>query len=502
MALGASATLAFAPFNFWFVIFPIFVSIFVLLAKYSKHPFLDSWLFGFAYFGAGISWVHVSIATFGGVPLVVSLLMMAMLSGYLAIYFALAFWLLRRLLQTVLWPLAGPLIWLLCEYARATFLTGFPWLSIGYSQLDSPLSGLFPIIGEIGISAFMFGVCAAVATVFVAGAKSSKTAISYVVCTIVAIVLSTSVAWINPTGQSKMIALVQGNIEQSMRWRPELDLPTIEKYFALTEEHWDNDLIIWPEAAIPVLESLPLANETLFKLDTISQENNTALVTGVVDYNQKIDENKFTYEESFNFILALGVDQDSQNTAPYYYQHSNRYAKHKLVPIGEFVPFENFLRPLAPIFDLPMSSFNRGEYVQPNLIANGLYLVPALCYEVAFPNQIRANITPKSDMLLTVSNDAWFGDSHGPHQHLQIARTRAMEFGLPIIRATNTGITAAYDPNGNLLGELPQFVEGVLEVEVPLVSGVTPYKKMGNIPVFLIAAVMFAFAVYRNSTKL
>lgn len=501
LALGASTTLAFAPFDFWAIIYPAFIVLCVLLAKYSDRPFLDAWLFGLGYFGAGISWVHVSIETFGGVHLFVSLFMMLALCGFLALYFGLAFWLLKRFFKPSLWPLAGPLIWVLCEFGRATFLTGFPWLSVGYSQLDSPLASLFPVIGEIGVSALTIGLCLSVAALIMQSKHAKTSIIAYVVVTTVAVLGFSSINWLENTGRAPSVALVQGNIEQSMRWRPELDRPIIDKYFSLTEEHWDSDIIVWPEAAIPVLETMQLGQETLLKLDNLAEQNQTALITGVVDVNRIIDENNVKRDESYNFILSLGIDANLENTEPYYYQHTNRYAKHKLVPIGEFVPFASILRPLAPIFALPMSSFDRGDYVQPNLIANGFHLVSALCFEVAFPNQIRANITDDSDMLITVSNDAWFGDSHGPHQHLQIARTRAIEFGLPIIRATNTGITAAYDANGELLGELPQFVEGVLTLDVPLVKGKTPYSILGNLPLYIVTIVMFIAALIIDRKK-
>ncbi|MEM0910850.1 MAG: apolipoprotein N-acyltransferase [Pseudomonadota bacterium] len=495
LVLGGSTTLAFAPFDHWALIFPALIAFLVLLAKYSKYPFLDAWLFGFGYFGVGISWVHVSIATFGGLPLIIGLLLMALLCGYLALYFGIALWCLKRFFKPYLWPLAGPLIWLICEYGRATFLSGFPWLSLGYSQLDSPLSALFPVIGEIGISALMIGLCLALTAIIIERQRALKTTIGYLATTSVVLLIVSSINWVDNTGKSVSVAMVQGNIEQSMRWRPELDRPTIDKYVRLSEAHWQADLVVWPEAAIPVLESFPLANETLVTLDATAEQHQTALVTGVVDYQRDIDENGVLIEESYNFIVSLGIDENGKNTEPYYYRHNNRFAKHQLVPIGEFVPFESILRPLAPLFDLPMSSFNRGDFVQPNLLANDLRLVPALCYEVAFPNQMRANVAKASDILLTVSNDAWFGDSHGPHQHLQIARARAMEFGLPIIRATNTGITAAYDANGNLLGKLPQFVEGVLEVDIPLVDGSTPYVSLGNLPIYIIAIPLFIFAI-------
>jgi len=413
---------------------------------------------------------------------------MLLLCGYLALFFGLFSFALKRFFHIALWPLAAPAIWLICEYLRANFLTGFPWLSIAYSQSTGIFSSFFPLIGEIGLSALMLLFASVIATAFVI-----KKTINISSAVLVSLIFISSaftlnqIEWVKPTGQTTSVALVQGNIEQSIRWRPEQDRPTMEKYLRLTEPLWGNDLIIWPEAAIPRNE--PLAIDFIAELDERASKSKSALLTGVVNYNYETDT-------AFNSMLGLGLDTFTQSSQSYRYMHDNRFSKHHLLPIGEFVPFEALLRPLAPIFDLPMSSFTRGDYVQPNLKAKGLHLVPAICFEIAFPSQISANITPASDAILTVSNDAWFGDSHGPHQHLQIAQIRAMEFGLPVLRATNTGITAAYNHKGDLLGVLPQFEEGVLQVNVPLVNGSTPYAKYANTPIYLVMLLALAIAIW------
>jgi len=193
----------------------------------------------------------------------------------------------------------------------------------------------------------------------------------------------------------------------------------------------------------------------------------------------------------------LGKQTADANSGHYFHGHANRFSKHHLLPIGEFVPFESFLRQLAPIFDLPMSSFNRGSYVQPNLTANGFHLLPAICFEIAFPAQIRANLTSETQLLLTVSNDAWFGDSIGPHQHLQIARMRALEFGLPLLRATNNGITATIDANGQIRQRAPQFTEAILSDQLLLTDAATLYQQMGNLPVFSFSTLLLLLAVFR-----
>ena len=481
--LGASLTFAFAPFGQWYLVFIVLPLSFYILAFSSPHIGWSTWWFGLGYFGAGLSWVHVSIAEFGGVPLIVSVILMLLLSGYLALFPVFAFKVLKRFFPTQYWPLAMGFVWLVMEYLRAHFLTGFPWLSIAYSQSSSPLSSLLPIIGEIGLAAVIVVVCISISIGF-----SQK---RFVLSLIPLFVLFASslalsgVEWTKETGESRKIVLVQGNIPQSMRFEPERDKATMEKYLGLSKPHWDADIIIWPEAAVPRLEVM--VEDYLKYVDNIATQSNTGLITGVVDYN-------LSSGIAYNTLLSLGIDQTSNNV-PYQYKHSKRYAKHHLLPIGEFVPFETLLRPLAPIFDLPMSSFSRGEYVQNNLIAGNTYFVPVICFEIAFPNQIRENITSNSNMILTVSNDAWFGDSHGPHQHMQIAQVRAKEFGLPLVRATNNGVSVAVDHKGNIIGRLPQFVDDSIEVDVALVKGHTPYKTFGDLPIWIFMSLMCLIAI-------
>jgi len=491
LLLGALLTFSYAPFNQWWLPFLVLPVWLYVSHSYAERSFLNGWYFGLGFFGAGISWVHVSIATFGGVPLVVSIFLMLMLCGYLALFPALFIYLLKRYFHIMLWPLAAPFIWLVSEYMRAHFLTGFPWLSIGYSQANGPFSAFYPLVGEIGVSVVMITVASAIAVALSLRSKQSiLTALG--VCAVFALssLVLQQQTWVEPNQQTRTVSLVQGNIEQSIRWRPEQDKPTMQKYLNLSEAHWDSDVIIWPEAAVPRLEVL--AVDFLHQLDKKASDENAALITGIVDVNLESGE-------AYNKLIALGLDTNDTNLQPYQYPNHNFFAKHHLLPIGEFVPFERLLRPLAPIFDLPMSSFSRGEYVQENLQAKGLQLAPAICFEIAFPRQIAANLNEQTDAIVTVSNDAWFGNSHGPHQHLQIAQVRAMEFGLPVLRATNTGVTAAYDHTGQTLGRLPQFEAGVLSVTFNLVDGMTPYFKLGNLPCIILSclALVIALAIKR-----
>ncbi|WP_284246638.1 apolipoprotein N-acyltransferase [Thalassotalea insulae] len=498
LCAGLSLVFAYAPFSHWwlpFIVLPVwFIHLEKLIEKQRPSPKENltkllakhSFLFGFGWFASGISWVHVSIAEFGGMPLIASLLLMLLLCLYLAIFPALCGYLTAKSLQLFNKPLTQitwlfSTFWLLTEYLRSIMLTGFPWLSLGYSQINGPLASLGPVIGEVGITFCLLLITSAVANLAMKQQlKSSIVAILFIAG---ASFICQQQQWVKPTGETITTALVQGNIEQSIKWQPEQQWPTMLKYLDLTRVNYDASLIIWPESAIPAIETMSTTQEFLEIADKSAAINHAAIITGIINYN-------FESREYFNSLIVLGKKHQEDDNGSYYYNHSNRYNKNHLLPIGEFVPFGDLLRPLAPIFNLPMSSFTRGNYQQPNLVANDIHLLPLICFEIAFTEQLAANFSNNSNILLTVSNDAWFGNSHGPHQHMEIARMRALEFGRPLLRATNNGVTAVTDHRGQITEQLAQFQQAVLTTKVQLVDGMTPYSRYGNYPVWILAFIL------------
>lgn len=478
---GLSLVFAYAPFSQWYLALFIPGIVFYHLEKQNpKKSAKLIGLFAFGWFASGISWVHVSIDQFGGLPLVVSLGLMLLLCIYLALFPALAAYLSARCSkkqQFNLWLL--PSFWLVGEYLRSVVLTGFPWLSLGYSQIDSPLSIFAPVVGEVGITAIVITINICLVKFFTAIRYKKKTAVIFPALVIASLTLTTyqltNITWVEKTGVSTKVALVQGNIAQSVKWMPEQEWPTMLKYLDLTRTHYNADIIIWPESAIPALE--PTIQDYLSTVNRSALLNDSAIITGVINYD-------INNKEYFNSLIVLGSAKNNDEQG-YYYNDNNRYSKNHLLPIGEFVPFQEWLRPLAPFFNLPMSSFTRGDYIQNNLVAKNLHLLPLLCFEIAFPHQLAANLTQQTDILLTVSNDAWFGDSHGPHQHMEIARMRALEFGRPLLRSTNTGITAVVDHQGKFIARIPQFKEEVLQAQVALVTGNTPYSQWPRLTLLL-----------------
>jgi len=508
---GILNTFAFAPYD-WHALPLLTLTVLAVALRQSRSPAQAAWLaycYGLGWFGLGVSWVHVSIATFGGMPLIASLSIMALLVAYLSLFPALAAWLAARLAkgQPNYWPLLLAVCWTFAENLRSWLFSGFPWLSVGYSQTDGWLGSYAPLVGETGITFIVLFAAGSFAMFFRLSRKSSslnppdspnnllqrsdKAQLAVAVLLLaLAPVMGQFKGW-QPTGAQASVALVQGNIRQELRWAPEQELPTMKKYMQLTRPQLSNRLVIWPEAAIPQIE--PLAQGYLINLDMQASEHQSAVVTGILDLKRSGD--------AYNGMIVLGQQDPKAPTTSYYYETRNRYQKHHLLPIGEFVPFESLLRDIAPFFDLPNSSFSRGQWQQPNLRAKGHALLPALCFEIAFPRQILANFRDDTQFILTVSNDAWFGDSHGPWQHLQIAQMRAREFGRPVLRATNTGVTATIDANGKIRQQAPQFTEAVLNDDVPLYQGRTVYSLIGDsllYLVWLLLAGLFGFSWLRQ----
>ncbi|MGB1263482.1 MAG: apolipoprotein N-acyltransferase [Cognaticolwellia sp.] len=489
--LGLALVFCYAPFSYYWLMAIILPAwLYSLQGKSTKAAAKQGFIFAFGWFSAGISWVHVSIDQFGGLPLAVSLLLMIMLCLYLALFLALACYLAARFSyqqRLNLWLLLP--LWLLAEFLRANLLTGFPWLTLGYSQIDGPLAVFAPIIGEKGLSAVV--IATSIALVYIIKSRKRLLNIALLAAFGLTCFALQNSTWVNPTGKSVQTALVQGNIKQALKWAPEQTWPTMLKYLDLTRGHYPADLVIWPESAITAVEPSVQAQDFLDIAQSSALLNNSAIISGIIDYN-------INSKNYYNNLIVLGKSSIDDSQGSYHYNDQNRYAKHHLLPIGEFVPFADWLRPLAPFFNLPMSSFSRGDYVQKNLLANGYHILPLICFEVAFAEQLSANFTNQTNLLLTVSNDAWFGDSHGPHQHLEIVRMRALEFGRPFLRATNNGITAVIDHQGNILKQIPQFQQAVLTTQVPLVTGLTPYARYSRIIDFSVPLLLLLLALIRQ----
>jgi apolipoprotein N-acyltransferase len=472
---GGATVLAFAPFG----LHPLAFLSFAVLVHLWMHapPRRCAWhgfWFGLGLFGVGVSWVYVSLHYFGGMPAPVAGFATAAFCAFLALFPAAAGWLQARVPapEAVRACLLIPAAWVLFEWTLVWIFTGFPWVAIGYSAAGWPLQGYAPLGGVYALS---FIVVSLAGMLWLVTRRRPRFLLLIVVVLGAGAALR-YVSWSTPAGQPVAVALLQGNIEQEMKFRPERAAGIFETYARLAESTRAR-LIVFPETALPVFyERVPRAY--LARLEAAAKRNDGDLLLGV-PYRAGTDY--------YNSVLTLGVSPQQA------------YHKVHLVPFGEFVP--TGFRWTLDLMSIPLSDFSRGSPAQPPLAVAGQRVAVNICYEDAFGEEIARSL-PEATLLVNVSNVAWFGDSLAPAQHLQIARLRAIETGRMHLTATNTGITAAIDRDGRVLERLPQFAEGRLEIEAQGYAGATPYVLLRDWPVVLISLfILVAFTVQGRRSR-
>jgi apolipoprotein N-acyltransferase len=438
-------------------------------------------------FLAGTYWLYHSVHEIGHAPLPVAIFLMLGLVTIMGAYSAAFGWLVARYAPregAARWMLLVPGGWILVEWLRGWLLSGFPWLSLGYAHLDSPLRGYAPVLGVFGVGLAAAVSAGAVVTLFLGHRAARVVAVSALALLWGAGAWLTRVEWTEPRGTSLSVALVQGAVPQTMKWEPGQRERTERLYLGLSRPHFGVDLVVWPEASIPALAAD--LGDFLASVRTEASTAGTALIMGLIRNDPATDA-------YYNAMVAWNPEQPGIE---------QWYAKRRLVPFGEFFPVPSAVRSWLKLMSLPYSDFERGSDQQQALAVAGERLAPTICYEDAYGTDQRRMVRD-STVLVNVSNDAWFGDSTAPHQHLDISRMRAIEAARPTLRATNDGITALIGYDGRVLDALPQFQAGVLTGSVTPRTGLTPYLRLGNLPVLAlaVAGIGAALLVRRRTTR-
>lgn len=478
---GALFPLALAPL-FWWPVGLLSIAVFVYAIWHSettRQAFWRTWWFSFGKFSTGISWIYVSMHDHGGTPALLAILLIGLFAGFIATFPAFWFALRQKYFARHLAWLTIPVFWFLHEWFRSWFMTGFPWLFAGDAHLFSWLSGWAPIIGSYGLSVLAV---LSLTTLYQSWQKRQPLYLLVLLLWPAGWLLQ-DVEWTEKSGELT-VAAVQGNVDQDKKWLREMVSPTINNYYNQTREHWDADLILWPETAVTLFLDQFQPYFDVFARE--AEQQHSTLITGIP---YRHPQGTPQAGEFHNSIVARGYGEGI-------------YHKQQLVPFGEFVPLQELIRGLIPFFDLEMSSFLHGEADQA-LIKVGKYhseeheqlflVAPYICYEIAYP-QLVSHMAKEADMLITVSNDAWFGDSLGPKQHMALAQMRSLETQRYLLRATNTGITALVNHKGEIVDKLPVKQQATLTGVAEMRQGQTPYMQLGLWPLFIFSGLVLLMA--------
>jgi apolipoprotein N-acyltransferase len=482
---GGALAAAFAPLNLW----PLGVLCPALLLwlwqdTSPRAAARLGFIFTTATFIAGTYWLYFSVHVLGQAPIWLALALMVSLAAIMGLYqaglgYALARWLPQHGPRR--WLLAAPAAWLLVEWWRGWFLSGFSWLSLGYSQSDSWLAGFAPLTGVYGMSALLLLGAGALVTLALGDRRSRALALVVLVLPWAAGAALRRHAWTQPAGAPVAVAVVQGAIPQDEKWLESNRAATLTLYQSLTERVLGTPLIVWPESA-----AADLANNLVPYISNLYSEahaHGSALVMGVLRADGAEPDTRY-----YNSVLALD-------------QHASWYDKSHLVPFAEFFPVPQFVRAWLRLMSLPYSDFTHGARRQPPLPAAHLELGTTICYEDAYGSSM-LSVLPKADVLINVTNDAWFGHSSARHQHLQISRLRALEAGRYLVRAANDGISAVIDAEGRVTDKAPEFVPAVLVSKVVPMKGLTPYARVGNWPIISLGVLALAYGLWvRNDRR-
>lgn len=482
---GALLPLAFAPVNIFALAFIMpAILLYLWLKATPARAFWIGLAFGLAMFGVGSSWIYISVHNFGNATPPLAAFLTGLLILLMSCYPAIQGYILRKLWRhksdTIICLCAFPASWVILEYIRSFLFDGFPFLFLGYSQSDNLLNGLAPIFGVYGLSLVVTLISGALVLLLKKTTPPRQKFLGIIVIAL-CVCLGWSYHnrhWTKPASKPIQISMIQGNIPQQMKWNSADLTKIINKYRSLTNQHWQSQLIIWPEAAVPFFpDQLPEFFNSLNK-DAIAHQ--ATLIIGAPLANKQTK----TYN---NGLLMLG-------------NNHGHYKKRHLVPFGEFIPLQSIFGPLMKDLDVPMSNLSPGPKQQPTLMFNGIPIAAYICYETAFPIETLNEMKDKQ-LAINIVDDAWFGHSFAMGQQLQMTQMRALETGRYIAITSNTGITALINPLGRVTSQLPIDTTDVLTVKPVAMSGNTPLMRSNYYSVLAIIFLLLLLSIRSKTCK-
>lgn len=492
---GAFNVFSFAPFHIWPLQLLSLALLFFIVMRRDDYSWLRmamlGWCYGFGLLFCGVSWLIILMTRYNDLPLWLSVIGQGLLAAYLAL-FAAAAMATGRYLQGR-WKLTAPstlllvvpALWVLSEWLRGWLLSGFPWLVSGYAHSASPLAGYAAVLGVYGVG-WISAVIAGAAALTLLQRQRWKQMGALMLSLVVLGVVLRQVAWTAPHGQPISVRLLQGNVDQSVKF----DMAHVNESLALYHDMIvaaPADLIVTPETALPMLSS-QLPPDYLPRLDAFAQSTHSSLIAGVV-----MQDGTNLYANS---VLGFGQEYPAQ---------AYRYDKHHLVPFGEFIPFG--FRWFVNMMKIPMGELSSGVKVPQAMQIKDQFVLPNICYESLFGEEIAAQLKTQiaskhgaATILLNASNLAWYGDSIAIPQHVQISQMRVLETGRPMLQATNTGATVVVNAQGDIVAQLKPLTRDVLSAQVQGMSGITPYILLGNAGVVVLAllSLLLAFGMAKN----
>jgi apolipoprotein N-acyltransferase len=467
---GSIGVLSFAPFSFKYALVVSYTYLIYKLFRSNDNRNLNNlFLWSFGYWGIGTSWIIVSIYYYGNVSLFGSILLFLILSIGCIIFFFLPILLLKRVIinKSNNLLLFVPFILILVEFGRYYFLGGFPWLLPGYIFLDTSYEILYGLIGVSGLSLLLY--------IFVASNVVLYSNKIYLLAFNLFIFISLMSPNIFESGKSDgdviNLAIIQPSTDPFKKFDNDYLNDIEQEFVSLSSQAAEKaDILVWPEAPLPYTSESARSQDLIKNIEK-------PLISGF-----------FSYQNGNLYNSIINSEQEI------------KYNKRKLVPFGEYIPFESFLRGLISFFDMPMSNMTRGDSPKKMNVGYGSFS-PLVCFDIVFGEMVRKDVK-SSNYLINVSNDTWFGNSFGPYQHLEISRIRSIENNIPIVRATNDGISALIDSKGTIVDYMGKGNSGILHVKLVPTDVRTFYNKYGNLLLYIylfIVSIKLFFVRMRNA---